>query len=361
MSHSLFDINSGLSFAELAPYPEAACLLGAKALKNGDEALVDRLFASLGAAMLPGVDNPWEGPAGEFWREAFKRDPKGWLQSSIGALPKEQAKECARSLLIASAQNGAFECFDYLLSLGAARRSWKILESAYLSGGWRAAEKVKKPTSKEAASLMSYGAEGYRHRESQHTGEGLLWLSKFLEPGHAHSADWLRAMAMSQPPETTLFCVNRHAELKIDISKSNAFSLACALAASKATEATLALITEFKLDVKSSGSGVVEIQLPSSGSSYQRFFPAKLNGPNLVEAALMGLNADCAKELLSKGAPIPSKERLAALWQGASSVSYWQNQCDKLKGPSESLRETLELEASLSHGSSSTRRLSKGL
>lgn len=336
----------GVGFEELALYPEAACLMAARALKNGERGLPDRLVRALGPILLPGAQNPWEGAAGEFWREAFKLDPKPWLESILSSLEKDQVKESARALLIASAQHGAFECFDYLLSLGAARRSWKILESAYLNGGWRAAEKVKKPTAKEAALLMSYGSEGYRHRDCQHTGEGLRWLAGFLDPAQERSLDWLRSVAMTQSSQTALFCVQHHEELKIGIKKSDALALACSLAASPATEATLALIEKYQLNVKSTIAGQTPIYVPTP-SPYQKFVEIRVSNLTLVQAALMGLNARCAKELMILGAPLPSKERLAAGWRESGHSGWLAKMAEKAAPASESARETVELEATL--------------
>lgn len=350
----------GVLFEELARYPQAACSLGASALKQGDEELAQRLVAALGEVLLPGGANPWEGPSGEFWREALKRDPKPWLESILGGMGKERVKQSAYSLLIASAQHGAFECFDYLLSLGAARRSWKILESAYLSGGWRAAEKVKKPTEKEAALMMSYGASGYRHRDCKHTGDDLLWLSKFLDPAHRQDESWLRSLGMSQSPETLLACVREHERLKCSIDKASALPLACALAASRASEAALALVDMFALDPFSPAPGLTRLNVQAA-SGYQSHVEVKVSNLSLLEAALMGLNASLCKEMMRRGASMPSKQRLGAIWAEAASTPWLNKVAQKHAGPSESLRETLELEAALAKPDARVRRPQRGL
>lgn len=351
----------GLSYQELSNYPEAACMIGAAALRKGDEDLANRLFLKLGVLMLPSAANPWEGPAGDFWQEAFRRDPKAWLVSTIGALPKDKAKECAKQLLIAAAQNKAFECFDYLLSLGAARRSWTVFQSAYMHGGWRAAQRVKNPTSKEAVLMIENGCESYRCRSMTHDVEGLVWLSKFIEPGVMISDRWFKQAALSQSREVVLRAVELSEQLRLPLTADNALEVAMSLMVGGADQAALACVSKYQISVNQKIPRA-EVSFPYLvKNAYARGINLPVINATLMECALLGVNADGARSLIQKGAQIPSEKRLEQMWDQMPKGSWIVDYVNQRKGPCESLRETVELEGSIVAPSSPLAKRGRGL
>lgn len=302
---------SALSYQEIGLSPRGACLLGADALVAGRVDIAERLVFALREKMLPEPErNPWDGPAGSFWSLGLRLDRVEWLRCSIGALPKEKAKDCARALLMQSAKSRAFESFEYLLSLGAARRSWKLLEAAYEAGGSGAAKKVKKPTALEAENLLR------PHACRGKSLEDLAWCASFLAPDHRLDPGWIERLAQHAGDELAEACVRSASSLKLDLSEDRAL-IACARLAAQGCEGSALAAAELA-EIKT-GARFDEIQLMLNCGPHMRA-PHAFKDISLMECATLGQCPRLCADLMSAGAKPPSAERLRSL---LSTAPHW--------------------------------------
>lgn len=331
-----------LSFAEIGLSPRGACLVGADALAAGRVDIAERLVFALREKMLPDpASNPWDGPAGSFWQRALRLDRVQWLEASIGRLPKEQAKDCARSLLMQSARCRAFESFEYLLSLGAARRSWKLLEAAYQAGGAGAAKKVKKPTELEAVNLLRpSGSNGGRSIED------LLWCAQFLGPDHRCEPAWIERLAFQVGDDLAAACLPRAAAFKLDVSGAHGEACCARLAAQGSARSALDLADSLGVSPTAAFSELT-VSMPLQPGHAT---PVKLQGVSLMECAVIGRCADLAEKLLKAGAKMPTDARLRHLV--IEQAPHWyRDQFKALFERVNAFRETLELQGAVSASS----------
>lgn len=304
-----------LSYAEIALSPRGACLIGADALAAGRADIAERLVFSLGPALLPDPErNPWEGPAGEFWTRALRLDRPEWLRRSIGALPKESAKACARALLMQSAKSRAFESFEYLLSLGAARRSWKLLEAAYEAGGAGAAQKVKKPTALEAESLLR------PHSARGKSLEDLLWCAGFLDPLSRFDSAWIERLAYHAGDDLAEACLRHAPRIPLELSAQTAPHMAARLAAQSSERSALAVCELFPPDP---AARLPEASLSLCHGPHTRISLA-CKDISLMECAVLGQCPALCAELSAAGAPLPSAARLRSLM--LENAPHWQRE-----------------------------------
>lgn len=124
-----------------------------------------------------------DSPRYDFWLMYFQARKDGAdmgdFESIIKGVDKKELARGAKDMMIMAAQAKDERSFESMLGLGAARRSKLLLFSAYKHGGKTVAEKVKKPTEKEAEQLLALGASGspWRSaREVSHDWAGLRWL-----------------------------------------------------------------------------------------------------------------------------------------------------------------------------------------
>lgn len=335
-----------LPFSEFALSPKGACQFGADALASGRVDLAESLVQALGPVLLPKEDsNPWEGPAGAFWRAAFTLDRLDWLTQTIGALPKDQAQLCARDLLMQSAKAKAFESFDYLLSLGAARRSKKVMEAAYLNGGCGAAIKVKKPTANEAEELLK------PHSRPQSAGaatyEDMLWCASFLAPDHRFELSWIKSVALIQGDALAARCVADFKLFKLALTPATAPSFCAHLAAAGASQAALGVFELFNLRHDTPIAPQISLSPPARRGDRYCQSECVFKDPSLIECALLGRASDFCDRLIAQGAQPPSLVRLSAICAPPTERSWLKEKNKTIFEQANALRETLELRGAM--------------
>lgn len=339
-----------LSFEQIALSPQGACQVGEALIQSGDLDSVGALLRAVGGKLLPTErgENPWDGAAGTFWMSALRSGKTEWIRdvfSSMASADKEskdRARQAARLLLLASAKAKAFDTFDYLLSLGAARRSWKILRSAYQHGGWECAARVKNPTPNEVDQLRRLGlfdanASKWDHdSKGEHTLEGLLWLSKFREEGVGDPLDarWLAGIAFGQTDELAAACIAERDALGLHLAiDSDPYAGAMALAGVGADKTFQAYIDATGVDPSGPASSEVssrtyEIWVPPTGGATHSLALKFHHKTCCVIPALFSGSETLAARLFEQMKVKPGREQIDFILHNANG---WE--IDRLKGP----------------------------
>lgn len=304
----------GLPFSDIALSPEAACLLGSALIRSDRFEAAVRLASALGEKMFPPASFK-EFPASffDFWRAAFESgDGIRVFQAAWPApLPLPLAPALGRSLLILAARSGDAQSFDRLLSLKVARRSKSILLAAFENGGWRMAEKVKKPTESEAVELLLAFSKPVA---SGSEAESFRWALGFLEgPHYRFDAQWAFRSAKANGPEVGLAIAENLPRLGLDrLSPQNALAFAAsflsagAFSAAERTLGTFGLSWSSRFADKAESTSFLASDPRYAGSTLGLFAP----GLPLATAALFSNEVSVVLDAASAGSSLPSASDL---------------------------------------------------
>lgn len=328
--------------------PKAAVQFAYDALKSDRDDLSEMILLELKEALLPKQERMEESdPYRQFWQEALKRDCKPWLELCFKSLTKEEAKVSAKALLMLAAKAKAFESFDYLLSLGAARRSWKILQSAYLHGGHKVAEKVKKPTAAEAYQMLS----DYNHEPEK---EDMLWVAKFLkketEAGAELGITWIeRLLVQVRSDELANFALENKEIFKM-VSPDEKHDLLATLGNLLREGGHKTAMTFQKLYMPLSSENIKKLSEPlrlnylklQSGSNYQ-YWHVRSAPITTMMMALFGEQEDFLKHARSMGAVLPTAKELDHLLKDSGVSQYNRAPVEVMVNKAKSFLEKFEL------------------
>ena len=367
-------MSSSIDFEHLTrTSPKAACQLCFDLLAQDDPSLISDIVAVGGAALLPKDKEEWDGIKGQFWRKALPLDPIQWVKDAFTGLSLSERRDCARILLISSAKAKAFETFDYLLSLGAARRTKTIFDSAYIHGGWKCAKRVKNPTHLEARETLMRGL--YRNKSSAysdaviHETDGLLWLLGFINPTQPSPADatWACGLIHGQSPEFVLDFIQKFPQFKLPtLTPADAYNIAANLACSGHDEAFFLFCTQNSIPLNAqppaTSNFFIMARNTGSRSDGQSAYIELNPNESLMLPALLSLNSSFCKKLLALGVPALPKSALESCYQRLH--AYRQNPFKNHFDSAISMAEALEIGGALSSPTrpgASSRKLSSSL
>lgn len=311
--------SDSLSFRDIALAPEAACLIGSALIREGSGDDAARMAAAIGAALFPGPKlEVLPGAFAGFWSGAFGSGEGRRILDAAwpGKSAPPLSSSAGRELLILAAKSKDAESLERLLSLKIARRSKSILLAAFEHGGWRMAERIKKPTEAEATEILqSFSGPAAEGREA----ESFRWALGFIESDFAYGLDsrWAFLAARNGGPAVAEAITENLPRLGLHrLGDSLGQALAASFLAAGAFSAAERTLEFFGVPwSRPFASDAATLSFYADEGSGSGRYPLQLSAPGLpiAAAALFSKDPDAVLAAARAGSPLPEEGDLAKI------------------------------------------------